>query len=99
MKSTKWVLLLFALLLLGSSGFAAVPAQEFMTPAEPVTSLRSSMVPCYSGYRGIGRNVAGREIAGEECPTHTSSLPRRTDRPEPDTEANSPGIPFEQRME
>ena len=101
----KQILLCFALLLMGLMAFsswAAVPAQnqmEYITPAEPVTSLHTSMVPCYSGYRGIGRNVYGREIAGEECPTSTSSLPRRLDRPETDTELNSPGIPFQERME
>jgi hypothetical protein len=98
----KWILLFFTLLFIGPESFAIPsPAQEmeYMTPAEPVTSLRTSLVPCYSGYRGIGRSVAGREIAGEECPTQTSSLPRRTDRPEPDTELDSPGMPFPERME
>ena len=98
----KRILLCFALLLMGPTSFAIPsPAQEieYMTPAEPVTSLRTSLVPCYSGYRGIGRNVAGREIAGEECPAQTSSLPRRTDRPETDTELDSPGMPFPKRME
>lgn len=98
----KWIFLCFALLLMSPASFAVPsPAQEmeYMTPAEPVTSLRTSLVPCYSGYRGIGRNVAGREIAGEECPTHTSALPRRTDRPETDTELESPGMPFPKRME
>lgn len=100
------ILLFFVLLLVGifsgPSSFA-IPSPEqdieYMTPAEPVTSLRTSLVPCYSGYRGIGRSVAGREIAGEECPTETSSLPRRTDRPETGTELESPGIPFQERME
>jgi hypothetical protein len=98
----KRIFLCFVLLLIGLISYAAhaaVPEAEYITPAEPVTSLRSSLVPCYSGYRGIGRNVAGREIAGEECPKQTSSLPRRTDRPETDTELDSPGMPFPKRME
>lgn len=94
--------LLFFGLFIGPTSFA-IPSPnqevEYMTPAEPVTSLRTSLVPCYSGYRGIGRSVAGREIAGEECPTETSSLPRRKDRPETDAELESPGMPFQERME
>jgi len=96
------IALLLTGLFMGSTSVAIPsPTQdiEYMTPAEPVTSLRTSLVPCYSGYRGIGRSVAGREIAGEECPTETSSLPRRTDRPETDTELESPGMPFPERME
>ena len=94
---------LCSIFFLGASAAVAIPSpqleMEYMAPAEPVTSLRSSFVPCYSGYRGIGRNVTGREIAGEECPSHTSSLPRRMDRAESDSETESPGMPFSERME
>ncbi|MNL40832.1 hypothetical protein D3C87_1632090 [compost metagenome] len=75
------------------------PREEFITPAEPVSSLRSRVIPCYSGYRGVGRSAAGVEVAGEECPPYTSSLPRRYDRPEQGGEVDTPGNPFPKRME
>lgn len=88
------------LLTLSSATYAALPQQqEFLTPAEPVSSMRSSLVPCYSGYRGVGRSVTGVEVAGEECPPYTSSLPRRYDRPEQGGETDTPGNPFPERME
>lgn len=97
----KKFILCITLLISGLPASAAIPESrdEYMTPAEPVSSLRSKFIPCYSGYRGVGRSVTGVEIAGEECPPYTSSLPRRYDRPAQGGEVDYPGNPFPKRME
>lgn len=78
---------------------AAVVAHEtdYVTPAEPVKVLRSTMIPCYGrNQSGLGRRANMSYIEGERCgPPLQQGEARRLDRPEQETE--DPGQPFKKR--
>ncbi len=78
---------------------AAVSSQEYLTPADTMT-MRATTAPCYKlQKRGNSNTLARIAVEGDECPSNTSSLPRRSDRPALGAEPDSQGQPFQQRME
>ncbi len=81
---------------------AALPTitqQEFLSPAEPQSVLRSSVVPCFNqeqtaAQNGIGRRLNMARIEGEQCSPRLAS-PSLPDRP--DHEANPSNKDFQKR--
>lgn len=98
MKALTVGLLSFALTLVAFIDTAkAVPQEttEYISPAEPHSVLRGTLVPCYGNKeKGVARNVYLRHLKGEECPKRTAT-PVRPEKP--DDESVSPGIPFQQK--
>lgn len=81
---------------------AALPItsqQEYLSPAEPQSVLRSSVVPCFNQEQtaaqdGIGRRMNLARIEGEQCSPRVSS-PSLPDRP--GHEANPANKDFQKR--
>ncbi|MFV3407415.1 hypothetical protein ACNH6C_02330 [Bdellovibrio bacteriovorus] len=69
---------------------------DFVTPAEPATVLRSSVIPCYGrNQSGIGRKTNMSRVEGERCSVPRPVEARRLDRP--DHEVDDPGKEFKHR--
>ncbi len=89
----------FSVLLFFSGSLAlAIPSSQtdFITPAEPVPVLRSSVIPCYGrDQSGWGRRANLSYVEGERCHRPQPAEARRLDRP--DHEADDPGKDFAPR--
>lgn len=86
------------LFFLSGSLVAAAPSSQtdFVTPAEPVPVLRSSIIPCYGrNQSGLGRRMNMTYVEGERCAQPRPAEARRLDRP--DHEMDNPGKDFAPR--
>lgn len=96
LKATLALLALILLMGFEQAEAAITRETDFVTPAEPATVLRSSVIPCYGrNQSGIGRKTNMSRVEGERCSVPQPVEARRLDRP--DHEVDDPGKEFKHR--
>lgn len=96
LKATLALLALILLLGLEQANAAITRETDFVTPAEPLPVLRSTMIPCYGrNQAGVGRRTNMSYVEGERCSVPQPAEARRFDRP--DHESDDPGKDFKKR--
>ncbi|CAE78019.1 hypothetical protein AB1A82_01720 [Bdellovibrio bacteriovorus] len=96
LKATMTLLTLTLSLGFEQAEAAITRETDFVTPAEPMTVLRSSVVPCYGrNQAGVGRRTNMSYVEGERCSVPQPAEARRLDRP--DHEVDDPGRDFRPR--